>query len=516
MLIFFEKVVNLKPFHVLMASVIISTVFTVPLYATEIDQEEDDSSPLEVSIPVAPVISNEKMAHQPDVKKRAVLKSKKLLGAETSKLDVSSSETVATPSIALPKAKKVELDKPVLPDVEPVSPILSTAVETPSVDRVTSPAEGEESDGMDTEAMGEVQPPLILLGAEVPPATSTRLSWMPSQSFEGIASPSPILVVNGAKPGPTLCLTAAIHGDELNGIEIVRRILYQLDPDKLSGAVIGVPIVNLQGFRRGSRYLTDRRDLNRFFPGNPNGSSAGRIAYSFFNQVITQCDALVDLHTGSFYRENLPQLRADLHNPDIVEFTHNFGSIVVLHSGGAVGTLRRAAVDQGIPAVTLEAGGPMSLEESAVSHGVKAVQSLLNNMEMVKKIRFWGDPEPVYYGSIWVRADQGGILFSEVELGDNVKRGDLLGSVVDPITNVRQDIISDYNGKIVGMAINQVVMPGFAAFHIGIEADDDGEIKDIKDIPAKPVVNKGLEQTAAQPETLNTAVGAKGADEARN
>ena len=128
--------------------------------------------------------------------------------------------------------------------------------------------------------------PLVLLGSEVPAGTSTRLSWSPEHSFAGIAGPTPVLVVNGAKPGPVLCLTAAIHGDELNGIEVVRRVLYDLDARKLSGTVIGVPIVNLQGFRRGSRYLPDRRDLNRFFPGNARGSSAARIAQSFFDEVI--------------------------------------------------------------------------------------------------------------------------------------------------------------------------------------------------------------------------------------
>ncbi len=249
--------------------------------------------------------------------------------------------------------------------------------------------------------------PLLLLGAKVPPGTATRLAWSPSQSFEGIAVPTPVLVVNGAQDGPTLCLTAAIHGDELNGIEIVRRVLYNLDAQALSGAVIGVPIVNLQGFRRGSRYLTDRRDLNRHFPGNPGGSSAARIAHSFFNDVVTHCDALVDLHTGSFHRTNLPQLRANLKDPAILSMTHGFGSTVVMHSEGSPGTLRRAAAEHGIPTVTVEAGAPMRLEEDSVNQGVMGIETLLGHMKMMKRFRFWGNPEPVYYESSWVRADQG-------------------------------------------------------------------------------------------------------------
>ncbi len=311
---------------------------------------------------------------------------------------------------------------------------------------------------------------LVLLGTEVPPRTSTRLAWAPTQSFEGIYIATPVLVVNGVEPGPTLCLTAALHGDELNGIETVRRVLYNLDPGKLKGAVIGVPIVNLQGFHAGSRYLSDRRDLNRYFPGDPDGSSASRLAYSFFHEVIAHCSALVDLHTGSFYRTNLPQLRGDLRDPKVLELTKGFGSTVVVHSEGTSGTLRRSAVEAGIPAVTMEAGGPSVLDEESVSHSVKGVRTLLNHLGMTARFSLWGDPEPVYYNSVWERAPVGGIVFSRVTLGQTVKKGDVLGTVTNPITNVRTRIVSSYNGRIIGMALNQVVQPGFATHHIGIAA----------------------------------------------
>lgn len=313
------------------------------------------------------------------------------------------------------------------------------------------------------------QKSLLLLGVEVAPATSTRLAWSPDQSFEGIAVPTPVLVVNGADAGPVLCVTAAIHGDELNGIEVVRRVLYDLEPEKLSGAVVGVPIVNLQGFRRASRYLPDRRDLNRYFPGNPTGSAASRLAHSFFTEVISHCDALVDLHTGSFQRTNLPQLRADLENPQIVELTQGFGSTVVLHGGGVEGTLRRAASDAGIPTVTLEAGEPARVQNDAVTHSTKGVMTLLNALDMYAKTTTWGNREPVYYRSKWVRADSGGVLFSKVELGDRVREGALLGTITDPITNVQSELRASVKGRVLGMALDQFVMPGFAAFRIGIE-----------------------------------------------
>jgi predicted deacylase len=313
--------------------------------------------------------------------------------------------------------------------------------------------------------------PLAVLGTEVPPGSAQRLSWSATELFEGVPVSTPVLVVNGTFPGPTLCLTAAVHGDELNGIEMVRRVMHDIEPEKLSGAVIGVPIVNVQGFRRGSRYLPDRRDLNRYFPGNPDGSAAARIAHSFFSNVVAHCDALVDLHTGSFERANLPQIRADLRNPDVVTLTQGFGSMVILHSTPAVGTLRYAATRAGIPAVTLEAGGPSQLELGEVKLGVKGVETLVNTLGMMRKRRLWGDPEPVYYRSSWVRADNGGILLSDVSLGSTVRKGDLLGTITDPMNNARSEIRSPYSGRVIGMARNQVVMPGFAAFHVGIETD---------------------------------------------
>jgi len=336
-----------------------------------------------------------------------------------------------------------------------------------------------------TTAEGQAEP-LLLLGSEILPGTAHRLSWNATELFEGVPVSTPVLIVNGASPGPTLCLTAAVHGDELNGIEMVRRVLHEIEPQKLSGAVIGVPIVNVQGFRRGSRYLPDRRDLNRYFPGNPNGSAAARIAHALFTEIIAHCDALVDLHTGSFERANLPQIRADLRNPDVVTLTQGFGSMVVLHSKPTMGTLRHAATRAGIPAVTVEAGGPSQLELAEVKHGVKGIETLLTTLGMVRKIRFWGDPEPVYYRSSWVRADNGGILLADVSLGSTVRKGDLLGTITDPMSNARTELYSPHSGRIIGMARNQVVMPGFAAFHVGIEADEVAVQEEPIDVARKP------------------------------
>ncbi|WP_075185708.1 succinylglutamate desuccinylase/aspartoacylase family protein [Teredinibacter haidensis] len=383
-----------------------------------------------------------------------------------------------TPSaVALKQAENIDLKEVVLEPMEtpPTPPVEKVTLEVPkdaSFDEqpIEEPLETPEPEtlSIDPEV---VQEPLVLLDNEVPAGTSTRLSWSPDVSFMGISAPSAVLVVHGLKPGPTVCLTAAIHGDELNGIEVVRHVLYSIDPAELAGTVIGVPIVNLQGFRRSSRYLPDRRDLNRYFPGNAHGSSASRIASSFFDGVVRHCDMLVDLHTGSFRRTNLPQLRADLTLPRVADLAKKMGSIVVVHSEGTPGCLRRASVEFGIPAVTLEAGQPQQLQKTAVNHGIKSVKTLLDNLGMLDRRQFWQlKAEPIYYKSQWVRAISGGILFSEVELGDRVAVGEILGVITDPITNQRHEVIAPYNGRVIGMALNQVMYPGFAAYHIGLQS----------------------------------------------
>jgi predicted deacylase len=313
----------------------------------------------------------------------------------------------------------------------------------------------------------------FILGMEVPPNTATRLNWTPESKVSGLAEQTPVLVVNGKSPGQTLCLTGAVHGDELNGIEMIRRIMYQLEPNKLTGTVIGVPVVNLMGFRRNSRYLPDRRDLNRFFPGNTRGSSASRIAHSFFTKIIRHCDALIDIHTGSLNRTNLTQLRADLSNKRVASLAKSFGPIAVLNSRGNPRSLRAAAVRVGIPTVTVEAGEPMRMQREVVAEGTKAIQTLIAKMGMYGRIqRKSSRYAPVYYKSSWVRANQSGIFFSNVPLGERVVEGEVLGTVTDPITNRRSEILSPYRGRILGMALDQVVLPGFAIYHIGIQTPE--------------------------------------------
>ena len=350
-----------------------------------------------------------------------------------------------------------------------VDPLAATLAPTPSAPpEMGPPSLIAEGDPTSPSFIGPpLVPPMKLLEEEVAPGSKRQLMWSAGSSFAGGDSVAPVNVVRGTRPGPVLCLTAAIHGDELNGVEIVRRILNDVNPDRLSGTVIAVPIVNMFGFTRNSRYLPDRRDLNRFFPGSQRGSIASRIAYSFFNEVARHCDYLVDFHTGSFERDNLPQVRADLRLPEVLRFARGFGALPVLHSDGSRGMLRVAATQVGIPSVTFEVGAPGVLQVAQIDAAAEAIDALAHHLGMVPDAPPPQDPQAIFYESQWVRANAGGLLISQVALGEPVEPGQCLGIVVDPVRNVERRIESPIHGRVIGMARNQVVLPGFAAFHIG-------------------------------------------------
>lgn len=335
------------------------------------------------------------------------------------------------------------------------------------------------------EATTVAEPPLVvplnLLGRFVLPGTRAVLDGQFVGSGDQVV---PVSVVHGAQPGPVLCLVAGVHGDELNGVEIVRRVLNAVQPERISGTVVGVPVLNLYGFQRGTRYLPDRRDLNRFFPGSRRGSMASRIASAFFEGVVRHCDALVDFHTGSFDRSNLPQIRADLRNPAVLALTRGVGTTVVLHSPGSKGMLRVAAVEAGIPAFTFEVGAPTRLQMQEIGAAVAAIDLLLHHLGISAAAAVEDEPQPIFYDSQWVRANAGGLLVSEVELGQRVQKGQRLGRVIDALRNVERPIVSPIFGRVLGMAQNQQVLPGFAAFHLGEETSEAQAVQDAAAIEA--------------------------------
>ena len=308
-----------------------------------------------------------------------------------------------------------------------------------------------------------------LFGHTVPPGTRENLEWF--YPFDGGDSGAAMVVhvINGSHPGPILCLTAAIHGDELNGIAILRRIIDGLDPQTLHGAVVGIPVVNLEGFNHHRRNFSDKVDLNRCFPGDGVGAYPDRVADGIFRDIIARCDAVVDLHTGSNLRENMVQLRADLSSDDVAQLSAGFGNIIVLQSCAITGSLRRAATDAGIAAIVMEVGGSHGIENDKVLIGEEGVISLLRSAAMVGEDDFTPAVQTVYLGGGWVRAEFGGILVNRVELGVVIEKGQLLAEIIDPFSSDVHPVLAPFTCTVLGRAHSQQVGPGFALFRVAIE-----------------------------------------------
>lgn len=309
---------------------------------------------------------------------------------------------------------------------------------------------------------------LQLLGREIAAGTRVKFPFIPDRSFEASYLNMPIFVARGLTPGPTLCLTAGVHGDELNGVEVARRAFARIDPVKLRGTLIALPAINAAGVRTGTRYLSDRRDLNRAFPGREGGSVGSLIAHSFTTNVLNHCDALVDLHTASNQRANLPQIRADISDPAIRDLAIHFGLGIVVAGSGPDGSLRREAVKAGIPAIIYEAGEPFRFQVDEIERGVQGVENVMAYLGMTEQAEREIPDSRIYERSRWIRVarGEGGFFFPTAELGDKVQVGNMLGTIVDPFTDESYELISPMAGEIIGMAVPQPVLSGYALFHV--------------------------------------------------
>jgi predicted deacylase len=312
--------------------------------------------------------------------------------------------------------------------------------------------------------------PLELAWQTVQPGEKLKFSSVRDRGFEASYLSMPVFVARGMKPGPTLCVTAGIHGDEINGVEVARRVFAQAEPVSLAGTLIVLPALNADGFRNGDRYLPDRRDLNRFFPGNQTGSVASIIANAVFQHVILKCNALVDLHTASFHRANHPQIRVDDANEAAMELARNFGGGIIIGGAGPEGSLRRAAMDAGIPAIIYEAGEPMRFQEQEIATGVVGVTQVMQYLGMTTGLHELVPDARVFRKSSWVRVPigKGGFFFPSCTLGQTVVKGQLLGEVVDPITDERNPLVATLDGEVIGMAVPQVTLSGYGVVHIGV------------------------------------------------
>lgn len=297
----------------------------------------------------------------------------------------------------------------------------------------------------------------------------------------------PVHVINGTEPGPRLFVSAAIHGNEINGIEIIHHLLKSSEMKNLKGALIAVPVVNVYGFISKSRYLPDRRDLNRSFPGSSRGSMASRLAYLFTNEIIKQSTHGIDLHTGAIGRTNLPQIRAELSfSMEIKRMACAFGSPVVMDTKKLLpGSIRETAHKQGVPVLLYEAGEALRFDELSIKAGVAGVINVMRFLEMLEpdgshcNIK---DKPLLASSSNWVRAPQSGILRAGAELGAHVEEGEIIGRISDPFGDDEEDVLASACGIIIGRTKLPLVYEGEALFHIAHFHEPSGVLKAIENM----------------------------------
>ncbi len=277
-------------------------------------------------------------------------------------------------------------------------------------------------------------------------------------------------VINGRLAGPKLFVCAAIHGDEINGVEIIRSLFNRKALNRLRGTLVAIPIVNVFGIIQHSRYLPDGRDLNRSFPGTESGSLASRLAYMFSEEIVSQCTHGIDLHTAGGHRTNLPQIRADFSQPGTLEMARAFGVPVVIDSPVREGSLRQTAGDSEVPLLVYEAGESLRFDTFSITTGVKGIVSVMRHLGMLPRSRIARGTDPyIADSSKWVRAPASGILNIRKQLGEGVSEGELIGFVSDPsdmFKDPKVEFHSPFDGIVIGLTRVPLVNEGDAIFHI--------------------------------------------------
>jgi uncharacterized protein len=310
--------------------------------------------------------------------------------------------------------------------------------------------------------------PFDIAGTVIAAGTSADVAFPITTMATGTASSLGIRVLHGARPGPAIFVSAAIHGDEIIGTAIVQRLAQALDPAALSGTVLLVPVANIFGFINHSRYLPDRRDLNRSFPGSAGGSLAGQLAHVFYREVVGRCSLGIDIHSAAIHRYNLPQIRIATGNKRLVELAMAFGAPVIMESPLRDGSLRDLAQKNGVDMLLMEAGEALRFDRLSVETGVEGVTRVLAHLGMIEAddgLTNVGIPARANR-SVWVRAPRGGVAHTVRESGDPVRKGDVLARVSGLFGEAALELVSPVDGIIIGHATLPVVHQGDALFHI--------------------------------------------------
>ncbi len=306
---------------------------------------------------------------------------------------------------------------------------------------------------------------------KIAPGSSCQTSIEVGSDPLGQSSEMPVHIIHGAREGPTLAVTAAIHGDELNGTGIIHHLIYGADheagtkddhigAETMSGTLILVPVVNVEGMLLQQRHSTDGRDINRLFPGKPDGNHSQRLAHILFEQVVKRADYLIDLHTAPYTRMNIPHVRADLDKKSCKRLARAFGTEVILHSVGPEGSIRREASDAGIPTILLESGTSHRFEPVSLECGVRGILNVMAKLGMVEKPYRRPRWRLLVRRFRWVRSATGGLLHSLIEGGASVKKGEVIAHVTDPFGSSVESITSPVTGYVIGLATTPLVRPG--------------------------------------------------------
>ncbi len=281
-------------------------------------------------------------------------------------------------------------------------------------------------------------------------------------------------VIRGKKDGPTIFISSTIHGDEICGIEIVRRLLATKNLKNICGTLITIPIVNIFGFNDRSRYLPDRRDLNRCFPGLKNGSLASQLAYKFMQEIVMKSDFGIDLHTGAFHRHNYPQIRANVSDERTLELAQIFNAPAIVNSNLRDGSLRAAVSSLNIPVILFEGGEALRFDEEAIEVGLNGILNVMTAIGMIesRKIKISRRKIFVARSSSWLRAPNSGIHTSHCKLGKIVKKGDILGEISNPFGDHKIFVKAHETGMIIGVSMLPLANQGDALFHIASEKEN--------------------------------------------
>jgi hypothetical protein len=285
--------------------------------------------------------------------------------------------------------------------------------------------------------------------------------------YTGTSLAMPVKVLCGKRAGPTLFVSAAVHGDELNGVEIIRRLLKRRTLKSIRGTLIAVPVVNVHGFLNQSRYLPDRRDLNRSFPGSAKGSIAARLANTFLKEIVEKADVGIDLHTGAINRSNLPQIRANIDDPETLILAKAFGTAVVLNSNIRDGSLRACAAERGFPMLIYEAGEALRFDEISIRAGLRGVLQVMRQIGMLPPSKTTTPINPVIADSTsWIRSPISGVVSHKVELGTRVVEGQRLAVVGDPLGEAEEQVIAPFDGIVIGRSNLPLAHEGDALFNV--------------------------------------------------